>query len=610
MTLLDELKSILKKDKRLVSENKLLKNKIVELALKIDKKLIKFLLSDSKIKEHFFTEVDKTLVFDKEKFMKFVDNKEFLPDSYTAFKNKIGLTADNQYIAKNKEIVLAWPYKDCILEGGQEKEEEKRKEVFYNEILAPDEIDRLLEPKVFTSFRQVDKKGEYKGKGIKSNDNLIIKGNNLLVLHSLRKKLSGKVKLIYIDPPYNTGNDEFNYNDNFNHSTWLTFMKNRLVIAKHLLSDDGSIFVQCDDNEHAYLKILMDEIFGRDNFRNQISWLRTSSGKTVSRNLSNDVDYILWYSKSASYSFSHVFKPLSQSTKSMYKFNDKDGRGNYRIYPLQKTGGPGPETTYDYRDNSGKVWKCPSKGWRMKKSKLKALENDGRLFINGKTIGEKAYWNERKNEGKIANNLWDDIPNLQGSNKEYLSFSGQKPENLLKRIFEMSSSEGDLVLDFFAGSGTTGVAALKMKRQFILAEQIGSQIETLLKRFKKVLKGDSSGISKSVNWKGGGNFVYCELKELNEKFVQKIKNVKAKKSLLKIWNEMKEGAFLSYRINPELLDENIERFKKLSLDQQKKLLIKCLDRNNLYVNYSEIEDKQYKLSKKEIELNKKFYGEL
>jgi len=271
MNLLDELKSLLMKDKRLITDDKLLKNKIIELALKLDKNLIGLLLKNKRVKKHFFTEVDKTLIFDKEKFMKFIDNKEFLPDSYTAFKNKIGLTTNGKYITKSKEVVLSWPYKDCILEGGQEREDEKREEIFHNEILAPDEIDRLLDPKVFTNFKRINSKGKHKVTEINANDNLIIKGNNLLILNSLKKKFAGQVKLIYIDPPYNTGNDEFRYNDNFNHSTWLAFMKNRLEIAEKILRPDGLIFIQCDDVEHAYLKVLTDEIFGREKFVSSIT---------------------------------------------------------------------------------------------------------------------------------------------------------------------------------------------------------------------------------------------------------------------------------------------------------------------------------------------------
>src|SRR3989339_1702193 len=231
--ILEQLTDLLKKDERLASQDGiLLKNQAQELARKNDPALIRLLLSDKAIKQHFFFEVEKTLIFDKEKFIKFVSNKEFLPDSYTAFKNKIGLTEDGEFISEKKEVVLSWPYKDCVLEGGMTKEDQKRDEIFYNETLAPDDINRLLDAKVFTNFKRIDKKGEHKLDGFNRDekgtikDNLIIKGNNLLALASLKKKFAGKVKLIYIDPPYNTGNDGFKYNDYFNHSSWLVFMKN------------------------------------------------------------------------------------------------------------------------------------------------------------------------------------------------------------------------------------------------------------------------------------------------------------------------------------------------------------------------------------------------
>ena len=146
-----------------------------------------------------------------------------------------------------------------------EKEGEEREEIFFNEILAPDQIDRLKEPKVLTAFGRINRDGDHELVEIKPNDNYIIKGNNLLVLHSLRRRFAGRVKMVYINPPYNTGSDDFRYNDSFNHSTWLTFMKNRLEVAKELLRSDGLIFVQCDDNEQGYLKVLLDEIFGREN---------------------------------------------------------------------------------------------------------------------------------------------------------------------------------------------------------------------------------------------------------------------------------------------------------------------------------------------------------
>ena len=268
--LLDNLKALLKKDERLVSEGELLRNKIIGLALKLDKDLIKLLLSDNKMKEVFFVDIDGTLIFDKDKFIKFVSNKQFLPDSYTAFKNKIGLVDEKgEFISEKKDVVLSWPYKDCVLEGGMTKEDQKRDEIFWNEILAPDEISRLLDPKVFTNAKRIDKDGEHKFDGFRTDekgdikDNLIIKGNNLLVLHSLKKRFAGKVKLIYIDPPYNPDNprNTFTYNNSFKHSTWLTFMKNRLEVAKLLLKDDGVLQIAIDENEQARLGVLIDELF-------------------------------------------------------------------------------------------------------------------------------------------------------------------------------------------------------------------------------------------------------------------------------------------------------------------------------------------------------------
>jgi adenine-specific DNA-methyltransferase len=274
-SLLDNLKELLQKDERLVdNKGELLKNKVIELALKLDKDLIEILLADKQMKEVFFAQVGKAIIFDKDKFVKFVSNKQFLPDSYTAFKNKIGLIDEKgEFISEKKEVVLSWPYKDCVLEGGMTKEEQKRDEIFWNEILAPDEISRLLDPKVFTNAKRIDAKGEHKLDKFKTDekgdikDNLIIKGNNLLALHSLKKRFAGKVKLIYIDPPYNTGGDTdvFTYNNSFKHSTWLTFIKNRLDIAKQLLRDDGFIAIAIDHVELFYLGSLADEIFGRNN---------------------------------------------------------------------------------------------------------------------------------------------------------------------------------------------------------------------------------------------------------------------------------------------------------------------------------------------------------
>ncbi len=598
---------ILGQDKRLWTvEGKLIENKLIELVQKDDKNIIELLLSNPLTKEAFFQKVSSILVFKKDDFLSFKTMGEFLDGSYTAYSKHIGLANNFSSIKNASDVVLNFPYKDCILEGGQEKGSEGRDEVFYNKTLAREDVNRLEEEKVLINWVKYTDKGITKITSFDhEKDNLIMRGNNLLALYSLLPKYRGKVKLIYIDPPYNTGSDDFRYNDRFNHSTWLVFMKNRLEVAKELLLTTGSIFIQVDDNEQAYLKVLCDEIFGRDNFRSQISWLRSSSGKTISRNLPNDVDYLLWYSKSEKYDFNAVYKPLSPGTIAMYNKDDGDGRGKYRLFPLQKTGGPGPETSYNYKDNKGKTWNCPAKGWRMKQEKLKALENDGRLYIDGSTIAEKAYWNERDNDGKLANNLWDDIYNLQGSNNEKLDFVGQKPEFLIKRVIEMTTNQGDIVLDYHLGSGTTASVAQKMQRRWIGIEQLFYKETDPVKRLQDVLGGDDNGISKEMKWKGGGSFVYTELAQWNDKYVQEIEKVKSTKDLIKIYEKINKEAFLIYTFDSAKWDN--KKFEELPLDNQKKVLIDILNMNHLYINYKDIEDSIFKVSSEDIKLNKNFY---
>src|SRR5665213_526208 len=189
------------------ANNKSLINKglVIDHALKLEPSLIKLLLTNASLRKQFFVEVEGVQVFDKVAFQRFVNTKNFLPDSYTKYKNQIGLSTDgDHYLTDSREVVLVWPYKDCVLEGGQTKEDARRDEVFYNTTLAPDEIDVLTAPKALANWKRYDKDGETQPTAITKNDNLIIKGNNLLALHTLKEKYRGQVKLIYIDPPYNT----------------------------------------------------------------------------------------------------------------------------------------------------------------------------------------------------------------------------------------------------------------------------------------------------------------------------------------------------------------------------------------------------------------------
>jgi len=270
MKLYNILINQLKKEPNYVSDNGELKKWVVlNKAENSDPVLFELLLEDETLKEKFFSQIKGALVFNHKLFTQFLEQKNYLNDSYTQFKNKVGLTIDGKYLNQRNEVELVWPFKDCILEGGQSREEDKREEVFFNDVLAQDEITQLLEPKVLTNAKRIDKEGEKPLINFNRNengtitDNLIIKGNNLLALQTLKEEFSGKVKLIYIDPPYNTGGsgDTFAYNNSFKRSTWLTFMYNRLSVAKDLLREDGVLIVAIDENEQPHLGVLLKEYF-------------------------------------------------------------------------------------------------------------------------------------------------------------------------------------------------------------------------------------------------------------------------------------------------------------------------------------------------------------
>lgn len=349
--------------------------------------------------------------------------------------------------------------------------------------------------------------------------NFLIEGDNLASLQLLEKTHKGKIDFIYIDPPYNRGKTDFVYDDNyvikedaFRHSKWISFMKSRLELGKRLLSKTGLVFISIDDNEVAPLKLLCDEVFGADLFVNLFVWQRNSSAKTEKGKFTVNTEYLLLYAKSEAYTLNPAYKPLSEASQKLFKFDDNDGRGKYQTVSLQKPRDPGPETTYDYVDNTGKVWLCPPKGWRMKYEKLKALENDNRLVLNGKSLRVKDYWNERENEGKRVDTLWNDLPqNTAGSGELEVvmgkanTFDNPKPTGLIKRCLEIGHKNA-VVLDFFAGSGTTGHAVMKLNaedggnRRFILCTNNENNIcrEVTYERVKRVI--DKEGYAASLKY--------------------------------------------------------------------------------------------------------------
>ncbi|HCM1296804.1 DNA methyltransferase [Vibrio anguillarum] len=621
LTILSALTNALQADDRLVINGKLAKNKIVELALNLDPELLKLLLADEQLKKHFFKDIDGVLIFDKVAFQRFVNNKSFLPDSYTEFKNKIGLSDNSHYLAESNDIVLAWPYKDCVLEGGQTKEDQKRNEIFWNETLAPEQVDTLLAPKALTNFKKFDSNGEHTDFELSQNDNLVIKGNNLLALHSLRKSHTQKVKLIYIDPPYNTENDGFQYNDRFNHSTWLTFMKNRLEAARELLSSNGLIAVQITDIEHAYLRVMMDEIFGKDNFISTIIW-KKRSGAPNDKTIGATHEYIILFAKNID-QLAIYKKARSEEQIARYKNPDNHPKGPWAADNLMANvkGGRYVESLYFpiVNPNTGEEHYPSSKGnWRYNKEQIEKLLDNKEIYFGADGNGRpklKRFLCDLKSEGVPYGTIWDDVPLGTHGTKEILGLFGTvnefdtaKPEGLMKALIDFSTIEDDIVLDFFGGSGTTAAVAHKTKRKYITCEQMDYISTVTIPRLKKVIEGEPNGISKDVNWQGGGSFVYCELADLASKFSELIEQAQTTEQLIDVWNNLKNSANLSYKVDPALFDENREAFNALEISEQKKLLIEFIDKNQLYVNYSEIDDKTNEISENDKKLNKQFYG--
>lgn len=673
---------VLKADGRFFTEKgEFLRNVVYEKAMQMDSKLIKSLYKDPIIKEKFFTEIDGIAVFDKVGFGWVINNRQFLPDSYTRYKNKIGLVNNrSENIATSNDVELVFPYKDCVLEGGQTKEEQKRKEIFYNETLAPDEVDRLLYPKVLINAVKVsadvdiDLVGnsisnskrirEEKCKNFSPDDNLLIKGNNLFVLSLLLKRYTGKVQCIYIDPPYNTGSDSFGYNDSFNHSSWLTFMKNRLSIARQLLSQTGMIFISIDDNEAAYVKVLCDEIFGRENFMTTIAYERSGvSGLGQGGEfLVNTHESIICFAKdkrlakigdlTGEYDFGYDemkrYNRILISAGKAEDINDFEAPSTHEKVIIRKHHDFKIDTISlknfekrrleierEYLTNFDKVFRNTSiqKENEFQNNILKmcgdGLYSAEYTVSRGRYKGERIiayYYNKQvfvwlkesaRKEGShiIKTNKLSDfwshgsIPKADLANEGGVSLRrGKKPENLVKRLLDITTKEGDLVLDFFLGSGSTVAVAHKMKRRYIGVEQLDYGDNNPKKRLNNVIMGEQSGISKKIHWQGGGSFVYCELAKLNQNYVERIEKAKDEE-LMPIWEEIKKTGFISYKVNPKDIDENIKDFKALSSENKKRLLMELLDKNQLYINYCDIDDESYTISDEDKAFTKSFYGE-
>ena len=653
MNFYETLKTQLQKIPELINEEGNIKKwVVVHKAQNFDEKLISLLLDNQILKKEFFINIKGILVFNQYHFIQFLEYKNYFNDSYTQYKNKVGLTIAGKHLKQRNEVALVWPYKDCVLEGGQSREEDKREEVFFNETLAQDEITQLLAPKVLTNAKVFDKDGEHsfssfhrdaevnRKRGLPENtitDNLIVKGNNLLALHTIKKEFVGKVKLIYIDPPYNTGGDAniFTYNNNFNHSTWLTFMKNRLEVAKKLLKEDGFIAMAIDHYELFYLGSLVDEIFGKENRLGVITVIHKPEGRNQEKFFGTSNEFMLVYTKDKN--LAH-FNAVVLSEEIIKKFNYQDDRGSYRLNPfINKNHGQGGIDT-STRENRPSFWypiyvskdlknitlekhsdyceifpitdSGQERTWRIKpETFLERLNNN--LFVSQKN-GNKIKIFEKYYENQVVKTHWIEkkynainygtvlLEKILGYKPD---FSYPKSLYLIIDVLKLTTNKNDIILDFFAGSGTTAHATLELNkedggnRQFIIIEQLEQHIKVCKERNQKVIKQNHLDTS----------FTYFELKKYNQKFMEQIEIAKDTKTLLKVWEEMKKESFLNYNLDIQKQENNMKGFRELSFKKQKQHLCELLDKNQMYINLSSLKDKDLSCTKEDKQVTQDFY---
>jgi len=362
-----------------------------------------------------------------------------------------------------------------------------------------------------------------------TDNNLLIFGDNLLGLKALERDYTGNIKCIYIDPPYNTKSCFKHYNDSLEHSLWLNMMKERLIILHRLLRKDGTIWISIDDDECHYLKVLCDEIFGRKNFIGNVIWEKKYSPQNDAKWLSDSHDHILVYAKCADLKSwgKNVKKglnllPRTSEMDARYKNPDNDLRGLWKSSDLSvKT----YSVSYDYtiKTPSGRIVNSPAgRCWRVNPTKLKELIADNRIWFgtNGSNVPSLKRFLSDVQDGIVTKTIWQrsDVGDNQEAKREVIAlnskdiFDTPKPERLIQRILHLATNPGDIVLDSFAGSGTTGAVAHKMKRRWIMMEKESTCYTHIIPRLEKVIEGDDpGGITKNVKWEGGGTFQYIEI---------------------------------------------------------------------------------------------------
>ena len=377
-----------------------------------------------------------------------------------------------------------------------------------------------LEPRILLEDPELSYHAPHRVSEDDSFNNILIHGDNLLALKALEQEYAGKVKCVFIDPPYNTGSAFAHYDDGVEHSLWLSLMRDRLDIIKKLLSEDGSLWITIDDNEAHYLKVVCDEVFGRGNFVANIIWEKADSPRNSARQFSTDHDHVLLFSRNPDWT--PIKLERTEKSNSIYTNPDDDPRGRW-LPGDPYANKPYSKGQYSIQGPTGRTFSPPAgRFWRVSEEKLRNLDADGRIWWGPTGAARpsiKRYLSEVGN--LVPRTIWskNDVGSNRTSKNEMRklfpgvsSFDTPKPEKLIERVLDIATNPGDLVLDSFAGSGTTGAVAHKMGRRWIMVE-LGDHCHThIVPRMKKVIDGeDLGGVTEAVNWKGSGGFRYYRL---------------------------------------------------------------------------------------------------
>lgn len=625
----EELNGLLLGFAKYWEEEKLLKSKVIEDLRNYDKDLLNALLENELIKETYSLNVSGTIFFKVEDFISLLRYKNYFENSYTKFSNEIGLTEEGKFLKYSTDVVLDFPFKDCVLEGGMSKDDEKKNENFYHTVLAKEEVDVLLSPKTLTNVQRISHDGNIEIKDY-TDENLIIRGNNLIALKTVERRFANDIDVIYIDPPYNvkSSNNTFLYNNRFNRSTWLVFMKNRLEIAKRLLNSDGALIIAIDENEQAYLAVLLDEMFpeyekhlitivhnprgvqgSNFSYMNEFAYFVIPKGKKTiqDRQLSaEEVDWSPlrnWGGESLRSDAKNCFYPIIIKDGEIIGFGDVSSDDEH---PSKNEYIDGCIYVYPI-DNSGieRKWRYARQSVDAIKNMLRPIERSGVFDIQiGKTFGQyKTVWQDAKYD---ANGYGKQVLNkLVPNNPFTFPKSIYTVYDCLHAV--VGNKPNAKILDFFGGSGTTGHATLMLNqmdqgnRKFILIEQMEYADTVIKERMKKLIQNKEYYLEQKES------FYYMELSTLNQDSVESIQKITSEEDLSNVIKYMKEVAFFDYKVNLNRLTDDDSGFNSLTLEDKKDILIKSLDANQMYLSYSEIEDEQYEISDIIKQFNNSFY---